>query len=110
MKTHLLFICNSAIDRSPTAENLFKNSKKYLAKSAGTHSDATRPVTQRLLDWANIIFVMSEGTNKHITCLKNNFTVRGKRIYDLHVRDMYFKNDQRLIRLLIRRISKVIKF
>ena len=108
LKKKLLFVCSSAIDRSPAAVDLFANSRRYLTKAAGTHEDATRPVTQNLIDWADCIFVMSEGTNRHLTYLKKHFRLRGKNIYDLHVRDMYFRNDPRLVRLLRKRISKVI--
>ena len=104
----LLFVCSSAVDRSQAATDLFIRPKKYVAKAAGTHPDATMRVNQKLLDWADLIFVMSEGTNRHLTYLKNNFDVRGKKIYDLHVRDMYSRNDPRLIKLLKKRISKII--
>mgnify|MGYP001604795004 FL=1 len=107
-KKHLLFVCSSAIDRSPTAAGLFKKSKNYIAKFAGTHPDATTRATQALLNWADIIFIMSEGTNGHLTYLRKNFTLRDKKIFDLHVRDMYFKNDPRLIRVLTKRLSKII--
>lgn len=110
MKKHLLFVCSGAKDRSPTAKDLFAHSIKYTAKSAGTHRDAKKRVTQELLNWANVIFVMSEGTNRHLTYLKENFKVRENPIYDLHVRDMYFRNDPRLRRLLRQRISKIIDF
>ena len=108
MKTRLLFICSSAIDRSPTAVGLFQGSKKYTANAAGTHSDATTPVTQKLLDWADTIFVMSEGTNGHLSYLRKNFSAKSKKIYDLHVRDIYFRNDPRLTAILTKRISKII--
>ena len=83
MKTHLLFVCSSAVDRSPTAAGLFKKSKKYIAKYAGTHADATIPITQSLLDWADTVFVMSEGTNSHRSYLRKNFALKGKKVYDL---------------------------
>lgn len=107
-KIKLLFICSSAVDRSPTAVDLFTRSRKYTSVAAGTHPDATRLITQGLLDWADIVFVMSEGTNRHISYLKKNFDIRGKKIYDLHIRDIYFRNDPRLIRLLRQRISRII--
>jgi predicted protein tyrosine phosphatase len=108
MKVHLLFVCSGAKDRSPTATALFNHSTKYIAKSAETYADSVKSISQRLLDWADIVFVMSEGTNRHLTYLKKNFNVKGKLIYDLHVRDMYFRNDPRLRKLLEQRISKVI--
>lgn len=107
-KTKLLFICSSAVDRSPTAVGLFAESQTYIAKAAGTHTDATQLITQKLLNWADIVFVMSEGTNRHLSYLKEHFSVRGKKIYDLHIRDIYFRHDPRLVQLLKQRISKVI--
>jgi len=105
----MLFICSSAIDRSPTAASLFRKSNIYVAKYAGTHPDATVRVTQGLLNWAHIIFVMSEGTNGHLTYLRKNFALKDKKVIDLHVRDIYFKNDPRLIDTLVRRLSKFIR-
>ena len=110
MTRHLLFICSGGKDRSPAATDLFRHSDTYIARSAGTHPDAKNKITQKLLDWADTIFVMSEGTNKHLTYLKKNFKTKGKHIHDLHVRDMYFRNDPRLLKLLKLRISKVINF
>lgn len=109
-KTKLLFICSSAIDRSPAAVDLFVHSKKYSAIAAGTHDDATRHVSQKLLDWADHIFIMSEGTNRHYSYLKKNFKVGKKLVHDLHVRDLYFRNDPRLSKLLRKRIRRVIDF
>ena len=108
MKTHLLFICSGDKDRSPAAADLFRHSDKYIARSAGTHFDAKKKITQKMLDWAGLIFVMSEGTNRHLTYIKSNFIIKRKHIYDLHVRDMYLRNDPRLHKLLKRRISKII--
>jgi predicted protein tyrosine phosphatase len=110
MKKKLLFICSSAIDRSPAAADLFVNSKNFTAIAAGTHLDTTRRITQALLDWADYIFVMSEGTNGHLSFLRKNFILKNKKVYDLHVRDMYFRNDPRLIKLLKKRIGKIIGY
>lgn len=108
MKKHLLFVCSGAIDRSPAAVDLFINSKKYLARAAGSHLDAKQRVTQKLIDWAGYIFVMSEGTNGHLSYLRKNFNIGNKRVFDLHIRDMYFRDDPRLKRILMERIAKII--
>lgn len=81
----------------------------FNAESAGTHDDSIKHVNQIMINEADIIFVMSEGTNHHLTYLKNNFNIRNKKIHDLHVRDIYFKDDIRLKHLLRKRISKIIK-
>lgn len=108
MKKHLLFVCSGAIDRSPAAVDLFLNSRKYSARAAGTHVDAKQRVTQRLIDWADYVFVMSEGTNKHLSFLRDNFDIRNKNVFDLHVRDMYFRKDPRLKRILLQRIGNIV--
>jgi len=46
MKKHLLFVCSSAIDRSPAAAELFENSSKYEAKYAGINSWARIQLTK----------------------------------------------------------------
>lgn len=57
-KIRLLFVCAGGLDRSPTAVNLFKNSKIYEAKSCGIHPLISAPVTKQALQWADYIFVM----------------------------------------------------
>lgn len=99
-KQHLLFICSNNVYRSPTAEDLFGNSEKYKAKSAGTNPMAAVRVAQDLIDWADTIFVMSEKDDGHLTFLKNNFNVKNKKIYDLDIPDIYQRNDPELIKLL----------
>lgn len=105
MKQHLLFICSGNLDRSPTAEGLFKNSGKYEAKSAGIHSDAKVRVSQKLIGWADMIFVMSEKEDGHITYLKNGFDLQGKPVYDLDISDMYDRDEPELITLLRQKLS-----
>ncbi|HET7206664.1 MAG TPA: phosphotyrosine protein phosphatase, partial [Terriglobales bacterium] len=41
----MLFICSGNRDRSPTAEDLFRDSNDYEAKSAGTHPLAVQRIT-----------------------------------------------------------------
>ena len=66
MKKHLLFICSSNLDRSPAAEELFKDSDKYESKSAGVGPFAEKKVDQDLVEWADIIFVMDEDNVKNL--------------------------------------------
>jgi predicted protein tyrosine phosphatase len=54
-KTKLLFVCTGNRDRSPTAEELFRISSEYEARSAGTGAFAVQKVTQELIDWADKI-------------------------------------------------------
>jgi len=107
-KTKLLFICSGNFDRSPTAADIFKNSRVYEAKSAGTHANAEVKVSQELLDWADMIFVMSERDDKHLSFLKSNFHITGKQVYDLGIPDEYSRSDPKLISLLRAKLKNYI--
>lgn len=108
-KIRLLFICTNNVCRSPTAEDLFKNSNKFEAKSAGIHPFATQHINQRLIDWTDEIFVMSEKEDRHLTYLQENFDLKDKKVYDLEVSDIYPRGDPRLIEILKSKLSKYLK-
>jgi predicted protein tyrosine phosphatase len=55
---NLLFICSKNQWRSPTAELLFKNHPTHQARSAGTSDKARIRISQKLIDWGDIVFVM----------------------------------------------------
>ena len=108
-KTKLRFICTGNRDRSPTAEDLFRNSKEYEAKSAGTHAFATQRVSQELIDWADKIFVMSELEDRHLTFLETNFNLTSKAVFDLDIPDRYERGARELINLLASRLSQYLR-
>ena len=105
-KTKLLFVCTGNRDRSPTAEDLFRNSKEYEARSADTSAFAVRRVTQELIEWADQIFVMSELDDGHLTFLETHFNLKGKAVYDLDIPDRYGRGSQKLINLLAARLAR----
>lgn len=91
----LLFICNQNENRSKTAELLFK--KKYIAKSAGLFNE--KPVTEKQLEWADIIFVMEESQRSEIAKRFPKIYLK-KQIICLDVPDVYKFNQSELIILL----------
>lgn len=103
---NILFICTANIQRSVTAEKLFANCPKIETKSAGTHATYGSQINQELVDWADVIFIMSEAKDGHLTYLKNNFSLENKDVYDLNIPDVYERNNPELKRLLIERVSK----
>jgi predicted protein tyrosine phosphatase len=105
-KTKLLFVCTGNRDRSPTAEDLFRISSEYEARSAGTSAFAVQKVTQELIDWADKIFVMSEIEDRHLTFLETHFNLKGKAAIDLDIPDRYERGSQELITLLADRLSR----
>ena len=78
---------------------LFKNHPIHEARSAGTSDKARIKVTQKLIDRADIIFVMER---KHLDVLKQRFpsAIAGKQIIVLEIEDIYPFGDPELIGIL----------
>ena len=70
---NILFVCSRNKWRSRTAETIFKNNQKHNVKSAGTENDARIKVTEKLISWSDLIFVMEK---KHRERLKEKFGPR----------------------------------
>ncbi|OCX51205.1 protein tyrosine phosphatase [Mucilaginibacter sp. PPCGB 2223] len=94
---NLLFICSKNQWRSPTAELLFKNRPVHNARSAGTSDKARIKVSQKLIEWADVIFVMER---KHRDLIKQRFTSTGKELIVLNIEDNYPFNDPELVEIL----------
>ncbi len=75
---------------------LFKDHPVYNARSAGTSDKARIKVNQKMLDWADIIFVMER---KHRELLKHRFplAVTNKQVVILDIEDNYQYGDAELI-------------
>ena len=55
-----LFICHYNRKRSATAERVFGKDPSLAVLSAGTSDEAMVQVNQRMLEWADIVFVMDD--------------------------------------------------
>lgn len=75
------------MNRSPTAELLFSNSIFYEAKSAGIGRNPVVRISQGLIEWADVVFVMSEKEDGHLTLLENLFNLEGKLVCNLDIPD-----------------------
>jgi len=105
----LLFVCSANLQRSVTGEKLFSGCPGMETRSAGTNPAYGRtPVSQELVDWADVIFVMNEKNEGHMSYLRDNFDLTDKRVNDLGIEDRYFVNEPELERLLIEKVSKYI--
>jgi predicted protein tyrosine phosphatase len=95
----VLFVCSQNRLRSPTAERVFCGWPGIDARSAGTDRDATVPVSEDLVAWADLIFVMEK---RHRNVLWKRFGSRlaAKRLVTLNVPDEYDYMDAGLVRLL----------
>jgi len=95
----VLFVCTANKLRSPTAEDLFKDWPGLDVLSAGTDSEAPRPLTKELVASADLIFAMK---THHRERIRKKFKQRpaDNRIITLHIRDEYERGDPELVALL----------
>jgi predicted protein tyrosine phosphatase len=101
----LLFVCSRNKLRSPTAEQVFADHAGVETASAGLNHDAETPLTDDLIDWADIIFVMER---VHRAKLSSRFkdALKDKRVICLDIPDNYAFMDPALIRLLQARVPR----
>jgi predicted protein tyrosine phosphatase len=96
----VLFVCTQNLMRSPTAEMLYRGRPGIEVRSAGIAPDVIVPVTEELLQWAEIVFAMDAGHRLYLQT--HYFTAWGgaKRIECLDVPDIYQYMDPKLVHVL----------
>ena len=99
MKRRVLFLCNQNRLRSPTAERVFGEDARLEVRSAGVDPDATVPVTQELLEWAELIFVM-EKRQRNIIHKRYPAVYRSRPIICLYIPDQYDFMEPTLVNAL----------
>jgi len=96
---NVLFICSRNKWRSLTAETIYKNTPGVKAKSAGTEPSARIKITAKLIDWADIIFVMEK---KHRLRLADKFpgNIINKPVIVLDIPDEYEYMDEEPVKTI----------
>ena len=94
-----LFICHFNKKRSATAERVFGKDPTLEVLSAGTSDEALVQVNQRMLEWADIVFVMDD---EQVRELRRMFPGHPAvdRLVCLEIRDVYHFLDPELVTLL----------
>ncbi|MBV7264976.1 low molecular weight protein tyrosine phosphatase family protein [Erythrobacter ani] len=102
---HFLFVCGKNKLRSPTAENLFADVNGIATLSAGINRDSEEPLSDELIEWADIIFVMEHAHRKKVL---GQFCagLDGKRVVVLDIADDYDFMAPELVRLLRKRMRR----
>jgi len=95
----VLFICHFNRKRSATAERVFTKDPTLEVLSAGTSEEALVQVNARMLEWADIVFVMD---GDQIRDLERMFPGHPAidRLVSLEIRDVYHFLDPELVTLL----------
>jgi predicted protein tyrosine phosphatase len=94
-----LFICYYNRKRSATAERVFSRDPSLEVLSAGTSEEAMVRVNQRMLEWADIVFVMD---GEQVRALGNMFPTypRLDQVVCLDIDDCYDFLDEELVAAL----------
>jgi predicted protein tyrosine phosphatase len=102
-----LFICLANMNRSPTAEEVFRGlakSKgiKVRTESAGLSFLSAKPLNKSLAKTADQIFVMETYMKEQIEQL---YQIEPGRITVLEIPDIYEKNDPVLVKILLEKLE-----
>jgi predicted protein tyrosine phosphatase len=94
-----LFICHYNRKRSATAERVFGKDPSLEVLSAGTSEEAMVQVNQRMLEWADVVFVMD---GEQVEALGKMFPGHPvlEQVICLHIADNYHFLDPELVAVL----------
>lgn len=95
-----LFVCNFNMNRSKTAEDLFRD--KFQTRSAGLFGGEL--VTADMLLWADVVFVMDEDQKIEVESRFPSLQLK-KKIISLDISNSYYYNSPNLIILLKKRMD-----
>ena len=98
----VLFICNQNLNRSKTAEEIFKD--RFETKSAGLYNE--RPVDEKQLSWAELVVVMEDAQRAEIARRFPKLYMK-KKIILLGIPDVYNYNNPKLINILESKINEL---
>src|SRR5262245_42241391 len=103
-KKRVLFVCEGNLHRSPTAEALYSSTPGVEARSAGLSALARVQVTEELLEWADVVFVMEK---RLVGMLRRGFKpwLGGKEVVCLDIPDDYQHLQPELRVLLAERLT-----
>jgi len=104
MTKRVLFVCEGNVHRSPTAERLYASTPGVKARSAGLSSLARVQVTEELLAWADVVFVMDR---RLVRLIRTRFpeAIAGRDLICLAVPDDYQFMQQELQKVLVERLT-----
>lgn len=95
----VLFVCNQNLNRSKTAEEIFRN--RFETRSAGLYNE--RPLNSSQLGWADVVVVMEEEQREEIARRFPALYMK-KKIVNIDVPDIYAYMSDELVRVLKRKV------
>ena len=101
---NVLFICRWNRCRSATAERLYAKRTGLDVRSAGTSRDALVQVNQRMLEWADTVFIMEPAQRRALEAMFPNHPALD-RLICLDIPDDYGFLQPELVALLDERVK-----
>jgi predicted protein tyrosine phosphatase len=100
----VLFVCEGNLHRSPTAQRLYAATPGLRTRSAGLSDLARVQVTDELLAWADVVFVMERRLRR---LLRRRFpvTLADREVVSLDVRDDFQFMQPELLAVLAARLA-----
>ncbi len=102
-KPNILVICGRNKKRSRTAESIFKNDSRFYIRSAGLSPQSNRKVSEKDLNWSDLVFVMESNQRSKISSQFRHLEL--PHIEILHIPDDYEYMDEELMELLTEGIN-----
>jgi predicted protein tyrosine phosphatase len=103
----ILAVCSQNQWRSPTAEHIYRGDPRVEVRSAGTNQMATHVISQKDVDWADIIVCMEKNHKEQIEeKFGRKYTAK---IRVLEIDDEYRYMDPELVLMLKREIEDILK-
>jgi predicted protein tyrosine phosphatase len=103
----ILIVCGRNKRRSRTAEYVFKNDSRFQIRSAGLSSKSDVQLNEKLINWADMIFVMENGQRGRIQDQFRSLDI--PHIHNLDISDDYEYLDPELIDMLTTRINGALR-
>lgn len=104
---NILVVCGRNKKRSRTAEYIFKNDSRINIRSVGLSPKSDRQISERDIEWADLIFTMEQGYQGRIMGQYRHLDLPPIEI--LHIEDEYEYLDTELIELLTDRINSTLR-
>ena len=98
-RLRVLFVCGRNRRRSPTAARVFRNDRRVSVRAVGVSPQARRELSERDLDWADLVLVMER---KHASRIRATFGGRDRfpPIETLDIPDEFEFMDEQLVALI----------
>lgn len=98
----VLFICEGNLHRSPTAARLYSQTPGIKTRSAGLSPLARVQLTEELLVWADVVFVMEKRLGR---LLRKRFPDSTTDVVSLGIPDDYQFGEPDLLRVLEEKLA-----